>query len=153
MLNIRNVKHSDAGDYECPGISAFLNVFLWSLFENDFLEKMKNFPGQHKPAVEAHCDTFCSRWLSKINMTFFTLHSCHVCLHICRVVYLFITIFSEPYTEIMGDSPGSTLYIDIRLESFWYYLCWVFLRLYIFSCPGQLNNWHCLSLGRSVGAN
>ena len=21
----------------------------------------------------------------------------------------------------------------------------------IFSCPGQLNNWHCLSVGRSVG--
>ena len=48
-----------------------------------------------------------------------------MCLHICRPVYLFLTIFSEPYTEIMGDSPGSTLYIDIRLESFLNYLCWV----------------------------
>ena len=27
MLNIRNVKHSDAGDYECQVASAFLNVF------------------------------------------------------------------------------------------------------------------------------
>ena len=54
-----------------PGNIYFLNVFLWSLFENDLLEKMKkNFPGQHKPAVEAHCDTFCSRWLPTINMTF-----------------------------------------------------------------------------------
>ena len=41
MLNIRNVKHSDAGDYECQVTSDFLNVFLWSLFENDLLEKMK----------------------------------------------------------------------------------------------------------------
>ena len=28
-----------------------------------------------------------------------------------------------------------------------------FLVSYLFSCPGQLNNWHCLSLGRSVWAN
>ena len=142
-----------------PGnLSAFLKVFLWSLFENDFLEKMKNLPGQHKPAVEAHCDTFCSRWLSKIDMTFFTLHSCHVCLHICRVVYLFLTIFSEPYTEIMGDSPGSTLYIDIRLESFLNYLCWVeyfwdfiffiweicFGMKFVFPYPVlDITNWNC----------
>ena len=89
---------------------------------------------------------------------FFTLHSCHVCLHICRVVYLFLTIFSEPYTEIMGDSPGSTLYIDIRLEFFLNHLCWVeyfwdfiffiweicFGMKFVFPYPVlDITNWNC----------
>jgi len=54
MLNIRNVKHSDAGDYEC-----------------------------------------------QVNTNPLLKHT----------VTLSVV---EPYTEIMGDSPGSTLYIDIR---------------------------------------
>ena len=33
-------------------------------------------------------------------------------------------IFSEPYTEILGDSPGSTLYIDIRFVNM---ICWLSL--------------------------
>ena len=73
-----------------------------------------------------------------------------MCLHICRVVYLFLTIFSEPYTEIMGDSPGSTLYIDIRLESFLNYLCWVEysweVRLYHFHMRNLFWDEVCISL-------
>ena len=31
-----------------------------------------------------------------------------------NIFYHLTSPISEPYTEILGDSPGSTLYIDIR---------------------------------------
>ena len=89
-----------------PGnLSAFLKVFLWSLFENDFLEKMKNFPGQHKPAVEAHCDTFCSRWLSKINMTFYRTRVRSLAMLVSNWLTNSLT-HSLPFSKLYWCEPG-----------------------------------------------
>ena len=84
MLEIRNVKHSDAGDYECQVSSVFnpncyhikhnnkkdskkinLNVkhFLLAIMSDrwTWLFTEVIFSGEHKSAAEAHRCTFCSR--------------------------------------------------------------------------------------------
>ena len=105
---------------------------------------------------------FFSRIMWFLHFSFFVCVLVSLCFFLFFFYFFFgLFCFTSPLVVDAVAHWAVTVrcFVCLFCLCFWFYcfLCLFCFCSYfvfgLFSCPGQLNKWHCLSLGRSLGAN